>query len=192
MTEWKWEDAARKPPLPSVERRQEKIPLGPAIYLKDDQQHSHTRTPAETLGISSGNCASTVAPHSHDTREPLRQPKAPDSEFHASVVRDNPRSFSPESRGFLPPCESASVGPNLLYTAPEPAPVIAQARWAAGAAVGQPSFETPCPERRGLVERRGGAILHFCVECGRWGTYGYAAIGTKPGRWYCRMHRPDE
>jgi hypothetical protein len=56
----------------------------------------------------------------------------------------------------------------------------------------QPPFEQPYPERRGLVERRGRLFLHFCVECGRWGSYGYGETGAKPGRWYCRMHRPDE
>src|SRR5262249_60179239 len=64
MTEWKWEDAARRPSLSSVRRHQEKIALGPAGYIKDDQQHSHTRTSAEILGISSGSRASAVAPHS--------------------------------------------------------------------------------------------------------------------------------
>ena len=76
----------------------------------------------------------------------------------------------------------------------ETAEVVAPARWIAGAAGNclEPSFEMPCPARRGLVERRGGVFLHFCVECGRWGTYGYGATGAKPGLWYCRMHRPDE
>jgi hypothetical protein len=34
--------------------------------------------------------------------------------------------------------------------------------------------------------------LHFCVECGRWGTFGYGCTGDNPGRWYCREHRPEE
>jgi hypothetical protein len=42
------------------------------------------------------------------------------------------------------------------------------------------------------VERRGGAFLHFCFECGRWGAYGYGCTGDNSGRWYCREHRPDE
>jgi hypothetical protein len=66
--------------------------------------------------------------------------------------------------------------------------VISPARWAEPAvAFDEPSFEDPCPERRGLLERRGAVFLHFCVECGRWGAYGY---GAPPGRWYCRLHRP--
>jgi|SRR6516165_10654342 hypothetical protein len=53
-------------------------------------------------------------------------------------------------------------------------------------------FEMPCPERRGLVERQGGAFLHFCIQCGRWGAYGYRATGDRPGQWYCRLHRSAE
>jgi hypothetical protein len=66
--------------------------------------------------------------------------------------------------------------------------VISPARWA-GACDG-PSFEEPCPERRGLVERQGSLFLHFCVECGRWGAYGFGTTLSHPGRWYCRLHRP--
>ena len=82
-----------------------------------------------------------------------------------------------------------------LSSAPlETAEVIAPARWVAGAAGNSPeaSFETPCIERRGLLERRNGIFLHFCLECGRWGTYGYGATSEKPGRWYCHLHRPYE
>jgi hypothetical protein len=71
--------------------------------------------------------------------------------------------------------------------------VISPARWAESAIASDgPSFDEPCPERRGLVERRGAVFLHFCVECGRWGAYGYGATRTRPGRWYCRLHRPSE
>jgi hypothetical protein len=55
----------------------------------------------------------------------------------------------------------------------------------------EPLFDRPWPERRGLVERRGGTLLHFCVECGAWGAYGYGCTGDDPGRWYCCEHRPD-
>jgi hypothetical protein len=72
-------------------------------------------------------------------------------------------------------------------------PLIAPARWASGfASTNEIPFEMPCPERRGLVERRDGAFLHFCVECGRWGSYGYGCSSDSPGRWYCREHRPNE
>jgi hypothetical protein len=55
---------------------------------------------------------------------------------------------------------------------------------------GEPPFDQPCPSRRGLVERRGAVFLHFCVTCGAWGAFGFSAIGDRPGRWYCREHRP--
>jgi hypothetical protein len=69
------------------------------------------------------------------------------------------------------------------------ASIVSPARWA-GSASDEPPFEEPCPERRGLVERRGAVFLHFCIECGRWGAYGYGATLSQPGRWYCRLHRP--
>jgi hypothetical protein len=69
--------------------------------------------------------------------------------------------------------------------------VISPARWAErDMASDEPSFEEPCLERRGLAERRGAVFLHFCVECGRWGAYGYGATRNHPGRWYRRLHRP--
>ena len=55
---------------------------------------------------------------------------------------------------------------------------------------GKPSFDQPCPSRRGLVERRGAVLLHFCVTCGAWGGFGYGVVGDRPGRWYCREHLP--
>jgi hypothetical protein len=69
--------------------------------------------------------------------------------------------------------------------------VISPARWA-GIAADELPFDEPCSERRGLIERRGALFLHFCVECGRWGAYGYDLAHDRPGRWYCRQHRPDE
>jgi hypothetical protein len=55
---------------------------------------------------------------------------------------------------------------------------------------GEPSFDQPRPSRRGLMERRGAVFLHFCVTCGAWGAFGYDVVGDRPGRWYCREHRP--
>jgi hypothetical protein len=104
------------------------------------------------------------------------------------------RSISERKRDT--PCEiSEQTAPSRRSgddIAPAPAaPVIAPVRWIDGfAGVGEIPFEMPCPKRRGLVERRGGAFLHFCVECGRWGAYGYGATGDRPGQWYCRLHRP--
>jgi hypothetical protein len=203
MTDWKWEDAALNPPLSSVERHDEKIASAAAVNSKDDDQHSHTRRCAETLMVAGENRATRPASHTQHTRESPSTPRAPDSECRVSFVRDEIPSFAPETRGFLPPCECASVCPGLLYTAPEPAqrdnsttsaPIIAPVRWAAAAAGERPgpAFEVPCPERRGLVEKRGGAFLHFCRECGRWGAYGYGCSSDSPGRWYCREHRPNE
>jgi hypothetical protein len=82
--------------------------------------------------------------------------------------------------------------PTPGYT-PAEGQVISPSRWAQPAmAADEPSFEDPYPERRGLVERRGPMFVHFCIECGRWGAYGYGTSRTHPGRWYCRLHRPDE
>jgi hypothetical protein len=66
---------------------------------------------------------------------------------------------------------STSESPIPDYTLPE-GQVISPVRWASAMAAGGSSFEEPCPERRGLVERRGAVFVHFCVECGRWGAYG--------------------
>jgi hypothetical protein len=55
---------------------------------------------------------------------------------------------------------------------------------------GESPLDQPCSSRRGLVERRGAVFLHFCVTCGAWGAFGYGTVGDRPGRWYCREHRP--
>ncbi len=57
--------------------------------------------------------------------------------------------------------------------------------------LGEPPYDRPCPVRRGRVERRGAALLHFCVSCGAWGAFGYGVFGDRPGRWYCFEHRPS-
>lgn len=60
-------------------------------------------------------------------------------------------------------------------------------------AEGEPGFEHPCVTRRGRVEKRpAGLFLHFCAECGAWGTYGYG-VNLRAGqleRCYCAAHRP--
>jgi hypothetical protein len=79
--------------------------------------------------------------------------------------------------------------PRIIAALMPPVTVIAPARWVQAArAAGETPFERPCPERRGLVQRKGGALLHFCVEC----AYGYGCAEDNPGRWYCREHRPAE
>jgi hypothetical protein len=73
------------------------------------------------------------------------------------------------------------------------ADVISPARWVVATGerlLPRAFFRDAAP--RGLVERRSGLFLHFCAECGRWGTYGYGTTGAKPGRWYCQMRRPEE
>jgi hypothetical protein len=39
-----------------------------------------------------------------------------------------------------------------------------------------------------------GVLLHFCVECGRSGPFGFGVSLRRGqlGRWYCRDHRPNK
>jgi hypothetical protein len=113
-----------------------------------------------------------------------------DDGLHVDFESDPPIDLIEAIRQHKPEVMSALSGAPAQV-----AEVIAPARWVTGAAGNCPepsSFEMPCSERRGLVERRGGLFLHFCVECGRWGTYGYGATGERAGRWYCHLHRPHE
>jgi hypothetical protein len=78
---------------------------------------------------------------------------------------------------------------------PEPAELIAPLPWfefVTRPAEGEPGFEKPCAARRGRVEERDGVFVHFCIECGRWGAYGYGVNvrAGRLGRWYCAAHRP--
>ena len=60
---------------------------------------------------------------------------------------------------------------------------------------GEPSVQMPCASRRGRVQRLEGAVeLHFCVECGAWGAFGYGVNlrAGRPGLWYCACHRPRD
>jgi hypothetical protein len=63
----------------------------------------------------------------------------------------------------------------------------------ASPAEGEPRFDEPCAERRGRIEELPGRLfLHFCIECGRWGAFGYG-VNLRAGRlggWYCATHRP--
>jgi hypothetical protein len=58
--------------------------------------------------------------------------------------------------------------------------------------VATPDPEQPCASRRGLVVEENGALLHFCVECGRFGHFGVdvSLRQGRTGRWYCGEHRP--
>ena len=63
----------------------------------------------------------------------------------------------------------------------------------ADSAEGEPGHEEPCAARRGRVQEKDGVFLHFCVECGRFGPFGYGVRlrAGQLGRWYCREHRPQ-
>jgi hypothetical protein len=56
----------------------------------------------------------------------------------------------------------------------------------------EPAYSEPCIARRGRIGSRGGLFLHFCVECGAWGAFGYGVNlrADQLGRWYCAAHRP--
>jgi hypothetical protein len=56
---------------------------------------------------------------------------------------------------------------------------------------GEARLEQPCRARRGRVQVLDGAFLHFCVECGRFGAFGYDVrlSAHQMGRWYCTEHR---
>jgi hypothetical protein len=172
MREWKWEDAALKPPLSSVERDADKIASVPAGYIKGDEQHSHTRTSAETLAVSGENRATRPALHTQHTLESPSTPRAPDSECRVSFVRAEILSFAPETPGFLPPCECASVGPGLLYTAPEPAQrdhsttsasIIARCAGRPRRLASVPSLPSRCPVPNDAAWSSS-AAAHFCTS----------------------------
>jgi hypothetical protein len=59
---------------------------------------------------------------------------------------------------------------------------------------GEPGLEQPCVARRGRVQRLDCALLHFCIECGRFAAFGYGVHlrAGRPGRWYCGEHRPHQ
>jgi hypothetical protein len=57
----------------------------------------------------------------------------------------------------------------------------------------EPGSQEPCAARRGRVVEEGGALLHFCIQCGRFGSFGLGVSLRRGqmGRWYCREHRPQ-
>jgi hypothetical protein len=57
---------------------------------------------------------------------------------------------------------------------------------------GEAGLEMPCAARRGRTQEVEGAFLHFCVECGAFGAFGYGVSlrAGRLGRWYCAEHRP--
>jgi hypothetical protein len=60
------------------------------------------------------------------------------------------------------------------------------------AAEGEPGLEQPCASRQGRTQELDHAVLHFCIECGAYGAFGYGVNlrAGRPGRWYCAAHRP--
>jgi hypothetical protein len=61
------------------------------------------------------------------------------------------------------------------------------------AADSEPGLEQPRVARRGRVQELDRALLHFCVECGAYGAFGYG-VNLRAGRlgaWYCATHRPQ-
>jgi hypothetical protein len=73
-------------------------------------------------------------------------------------------------------------------TLPAPTPSLSNAPQ-----LPEPGLEEPCAARRGRVQEINGALMHFCVECGRFGAFGYGVNlrAGRLGRGYCREHWPD-
>jgi hypothetical protein len=111
MTEWKWEDAASRSPSCSVENPQENIASTSVEYIKAEPSHSHTRIFADGLEIQTENRAPTLAPSSR------RGNGVPGSERCAKVMREKTPWFAPDTPGFLPLCECASVDSDFLKKA---------------------------------------------------------------------------
>jgi tubulysin polyketide synthase-like protein len=101
-----------------------------------------------------------------------------DDALHVDFESDPPVDLIEEIQQHKPEVMAA-----LSSASVETAVVIAPAQWVAGVAINCPerSFEMPCLERRGLIERRGGVFLHFCVECGRGGPTALARLAKEPG-----------
>ncbi len=81
-----------------------------------------------------------------------------------------------------------SVAPaNTPQTLTPSSPIVAQSTPA------EPGLDEPCAARRGRVEESDDVLLHFCVECGRFGPFGFGVRlrAGQLGRWYCAAHRPQ-
>jgi len=86
---------------------------------------------------------------------------------------------------------AASAMPAYRTDAGPPPPLFERAIPAADR--GEPGLERPCVARRGRVQELDRAFLHFCVECGAYGAFGYG-VNLRAGRlgqWYCAAHRPQ-
>jgi hypothetical protein len=54
-----------------------------------------------------------------------------------------------------------------------PLPPVPRFDRKARVAEGEPGLEMPCAARRGRTQEVEGAFLHFCVQCGAFGAFGY-------------------
>ncbi len=90
---------------------------------------------------------------------------------------------------------NAGVPASILNTSIPVADLTATSPWFRRVAAGaddEPGLETPCEARRGRVQSLDKMFLHFCVQCGAYGPFGYGVNmrAGHLGRWYCRKHRP--
>jgi hypothetical protein len=116
--------------------------------------------------------------------------------FERNKTRDNSQNKvdleRPASEAV--PRRSEVSQPGKTEDASSVANLVAPSVWferTAPPADGEPGYAEPCSKRRGRMEHRDGAFLHFCVQCGAWGSYGYD-VGLRaghPGHWYCSGHR---
>lgn len=121
-------------------------------------------------------------PPDADTVDTVRHCEGP-----APIVSDSVNSVAEQNEGTAE--AAATPGDhNHKFTG-----VVAPAAWwEHKRGSDEPPFDQPCPERRGLIERRQGGFLHFCIECGCWGSFGFGVTAERAGRWYCAEHRPKE
>jgi hypothetical protein len=118
--------------------------------------------------------------------------KAPNS----SKVSPSERAKN-DTLGGLGTLGASSHETETLTAEPRSAELLAPSPWfarVAAASDGEPRFDAPCAARRGQLEKRDGLFLHFCIDCGAWGAYGYDVDlrAGRLGRWYCALHRPRD
>ena len=119
---------------------------------------------------------------------------APPKASKAPKVDPSERAKS-ETLGGLGALGASNHGIESLLAERRSAEVLAPSPWftrVAPPAEGEPNFDAPCGARRGRIENREGLFLHFCIDCGAWGAYGYGVNlrAGQLGRWYCAVHRP--
>lgn len=138
----------------------------------DGQLRADGRTPVGDV-VEIGGCTSAVA-------KVAKVAKEGESAADEGTSRRDPSEVIRQDRGRAHLPEPRLIAPALWFERrAQPTP-------------GEPTYDKPCPARRGRIERRGIAFLHFCLICGAWGAFGYGVLGDRPGRWYCFEHRPSE